>query len=330
MVVLVMKKKMMRQTYKVKWMEFMFGSGKGIWAVVGLCLLWSGCASEPIGNKRMYDRYASLLAEQRNQPSVQQEQPSNPVVPTSDRGVSASTRQPLKTEAKQSSPVVPIQPAPEKSTPRLQPVKQPESAPEPAPVQIIPAPPKATPTPQPSPVAESDNTDTDGVDVQTDESDVSAYVLKEGDVVQVALRGIPGAEGIEVVIDEYGLISLPYINEIQAAGKTASGLARSIRQIYQDRKIYQDVSVTINVPTRFYFTQGEIRSPGKFQMVSSVRISEAIAASGGYTDFASGMVDILRNGKIYKTVNAKRLHRTPADDIVLEPGDIVLARRSFF
>lgn len=157
------------------------------------------------------------------------------------------------------------------------------------------------------------------------------YQLKSGDVVQVSLRGIPSGEAIESVIDEHGMISMPFINEIKAAGQSASELARNIRQTYLDQGIYRNISVTVVVPTRFIFIQGEIRGPGRFQMVSAMRVSQAIAGAGGYTEYANGQVVVKRGGKIVKTIrNAKHLERAPDDDILLEPDDIVEVKRSLW
>jgi protein involved in polysaccharide export with SLBB domain len=66
-------------------------------------------------------------------------------------------------------------------------------------------------------------------------------------------------------------------------------------------------------------------------MVAAVRVSQAIAAAGGYTEYASGQVVIKRGGKIVKTIrNARRLERTPEDDILLEPDDIIEVKRSLW
>ena len=149
--------------------------------------------------------------------------------------------------------------------------------------------------------------------------------------MQIFLRGIPGGESIEDVIDENGRVSLPLINEVQAAGMTASDLERSIRKIYQDQDIYRNITVNVVVPSRYYFVQGEIRAPGRFQIMSATRVSQAIAGAGGYTEFASGQVVVKRNGQIFKTIrNARRLERAPDDDILLEPDDIIEVKRSLW
>ena len=155
--------------------------------------------------------------------------------------------------------------------------------------------------------------------------------MAKGDIVQIALRGIPEGALIDDSLDEDGMISLPFIHEVHAEGLTASELEQRIRQIYRDDQIYPNVTVQVQVPTRYYYMQGEIRGPGKVQLVSATRLSQAIAAAGGGTEFWSGKVQLRRNGEIYRKIkDARRLEKYPEDDLFLEPGDIVELMRSWF
>lgn len=158
----------------------------------------------------------------------------------------------------------------------------------------------------------------------------AAYTLKVGDGVIIALRGIPHSEQIECLVDEWGTISLPLINEVEVTGLSASELAKKIRQIYIDQGIYKNININVMIPTRYYFMQGEVRQPGRYQLVSAVRLSQAIASAAGFTNFANGTVLVRRNGGVYKTVKAKKLDQNPEDDILLEPGDIIEALRGIF
>ena len=158
----------------------------------------------------------------------------------------------------------------------------------------------------------------------------TAYVLAVGDAVQIILRGIPGGDSIEDIIDEGGYVTLPFIDEVKAAGCTATQLEKAIRDTYRERRIYKDINVQVLVPTRFYYMQGEIRGPGRVQLISAVRLSQAIAANGGGTEFWNGKVVVKRNdGRIVNVKNARRLERTPEEDILLEPGDIVELKRGW-
>ncbi|MBQ7251361.1 MAG: polysaccharide biosynthesis/export family protein [Kiritimatiellae bacterium] len=160
---------------------------------------------------------------------------------------------------------------------------------------------------------------------------VGGVILKPQDVVTVVLRGIPAPEQIEDQIDDEGNISLPLIGEVRAAGYNATDLEREIRRRYVDGRIYQNIAVTVIVPSRFYFIQGEVRAPGRYQLVQAIRLSQAIAQAGGYTEFAGKKATITRDGTVFKKVkNTRKLNSRPDDDILLEPGDIVLIERSFW
>lgn len=287
---------------------------RAVWAGLGLCLL-AGCAAPASQNRKVYDRYAALVAERNRTPEVPASASAPAPAPRPAMQPAAGAGTPSQAPAKP-APVQVLVPKPTEKT------EAPSTPAASTPVSPAPAaPPQAQPASKPAaPPYVSSPTD-DGV----------AYQLKVGDVVQVFLRGIPSGEAIEDVIDEDGMISLPLINEIRAAGMTASELERNIRQTYLDQDIYRNITVNVVVPTRYYFIQGEIRGPGKFQLVTATRVSQAIAAAGGYTEYASGQVLIKRSGKIIKTIrNSRRLERTPEDDILLEPDDIIEVRRSLW
>ena len=334
-------------------------------AWTGLILfLLAGCSATS-SQKKVYDRYAARVAELNRQPKPVSAAPAAASRPAA-KPSAASDRRPVKAPAAEkpapakappaapvAAPVAakpePIPPPPVQviAPPPLEKIEAkpvapaaPPSVPVPpapaesaaapampaAPVSAPAAPPVAPALPLP-PEAASAATSEDAPFA----ADSVAYTLKQGDVVQVFLRGIPSAEAIEGVVDENGMISMPFINEVRAAGQSASELARNIRQIYMDRGIYRNISVTVVVPTRYFFVQGEIRGPGRFQMLSATRVSQAIAGAGGYTEYASGQVLVKRGGKVVKTIkNSRRLERTPEDDILLEPDDIIEVKRSLW
>ena len=299
--------------------------------LAGLCLvLAAGCASSS-SSQKVYDRYAELVA-QRNQPGVAAAPAARPAdKPAAPAPATARKPDPQPAPAPAAKPPAPApsqpaaavapKPAPEPAAAPVQliPPKPAEKAPAPAPAPV-PAPVEvAAPAPAPAPAA--------SVPALAD----AGYRLKVGDGIQIFLRGIPGGEAIEDVIDEAGMVTLPFINEILAAGLTASELERNVRQTYLDQDIYRNITVNVVVPTRYYFIQGEVRAPGRFQIMSATRVSQAIAASGGYTEYASGKVVVKRQGKIVKEIrNSRRLERTPDDDLLLEPDDVIEVLRSWF
>ncbi|MGD9781552.1 MAG: polysaccharide biosynthesis/export family protein [Kiritimatiellia bacterium] len=304
------------------------------WTAVLAAGLLAGCMSPAPRNRKVYDRYAELVAQRSRAaefkpaptaaaataPQTPMAQPAAPVARPSARAIPAEPRAPATPAP------VKVMPPPA-AAPAARPAAVPPSAPPPsAPAARVSTPAVPRPAELPPPA---------GIPVPDSEappsSDGVAYVLKPSDAVQIFLRGIPNAEIIEAVVDENGRVSLPFINEVMASGLTASELARSIRSIYLEQGIYQNISVNVVVPMRSYFVQGEVRAPGRFQLIAAMRVSQAIAGAGGYSEFASGQVVVKRGGKIAKTIrNARRLERTPEDDILLEPDDIIEVKRSLW
>lgn len=158
----------------------------------------------------------------------------------------------------------------------------------------------------------------------------SVYRIKTGDGVVIHLRGIPQEQMIEDVVDDAGMVTLPFLNEVEASGLTASELERAIRRAYVERGIYKDVTVNVVLPAQSYYVRGEVRVPGRFPLVSGVTVLQAIATAGGYTEFANPRkVNILRGGKV-RYVDARALEKHPERDIPLEAGDVIVVPRSVF
>ncbi len=161
------------------------------------------------------------------------------------------------------------------------------------------------------------------------DSGVTFYRFKSGDPVVVHLRGIyPKDEAIEDIIDEDGNVTIPLIGDIPAAGKSTSQLEADITKYYIDGGYYRSITVNVVMPSPFYFIRGEIRSPGRFPVVSGVTILQAIAAAGGYTEFANQRTVQLIRGTTTNPVNIRDIERNPERDIRLESGDVIVVNRS--
>jgi polysaccharide export outer membrane protein len=163
---------------------------------------------------------------------------------------------------------------------------------------------------------------------------VAAYHLKPGDSIVVFLRGIPGVPGgeqqLDDVIDENGEITLPYINTVQAGGKTTTQVEQTIRKAYLDQQIYKYITVNVVVPSRSFYVRGEVRGPGRFPLTSGVTILQAIAAAGGFTEFANpGKVEVVRGSEHFR-VDVDELEKHPERDKQLEAGDLIIVGRHLF
>jgi|GEM_PF-818681 len=159
----------------------------------------------------------------------------------------------------------------------------------------------------------------------------SIYRLRPNDAIIVHLRGIPEPANYEMLVDDEGFISLPFIPSIKAAGKTASELQRAIESAYIDGEFYQRITVNIMLPSQSYFVRGEVRAPGRFPLTPGMTLLKAIAEAGGYTEYANPRkVNLLRGERSFM-LDAREAERGVADmNVSVEDGDVIVVPRSFF
>jgi polysaccharide export outer membrane protein len=135
----------------------------------------------------------------------------------------------------------------------------------------------------------------------------------------------------DVSVRPDGMITLPLVRDIRAAGLTPNELADRIQEALLE--FITDPSVTVVVRqmnSRKVFITGEVAKPGAYAMPSSMTVMQLIAVSGGINEFAdANAISVMRveGGKTrtfkfeYKEV-AKG--KKPEQNIVLRPGDTVV------
>jgi len=101
------------------------------------------------------------------------------------------------------------------------------------------------------------------------------------------------ADGIEVRMD--GRISLLHIGDVQAVGMTTTQLADYLKQLYST--IFSDPILTVTLVqsnSRRYTVMGKVTNPGIFYLDFPVNIVQAVARSGGFTEWANHDVSVIR------------------------------------
>lgn len=164
-----------------------------------------------------------------------------------------------------------------------------------------------------------------------EDSAVGLYKLRSMDPIVINLMGIPEEKQIETVIDEKGSLTIPYVDEpVKASGLTTSELERKIQKIYTDGQIYKNITVNVITSAKTYYLEGEVERPQDYQLSRRTTLLQAIAAAGGYTEFANERnITITRNGQLLK-YNAKYLEKHPDQDPLIEAGDRIKVHRSMF
>jgi len=154
--------------------------------------------------------------------------------------------------------------------------------------------------------------------------------LRPGDSLTIVLQGIPDPSTNAVTIDDKGLISLPYIGPITAAGFGTAELSQRIRDTYAAKKIYPNVDVSVGVTERFVYVGGEVQRPGRIVWTPDLTASKAIQAAGGFSLYAKETAVSLIRDKTAFVIDVKLAQKSPAEDPRLIPGDSLQVPRSPF
>jgi len=158
-------------------------------------------------------------------------------------------------------------------------------------------------------------------------------LLRIGDTIIIRLTGVPPADqGIfEVKIDESGKISMPYIGSLSAANATTVQLKKLIEGTYIKEEIFTNPNVTVDLKEqRFVDVTGEVRMPQRVPYTKDLTAMGAVAACGGFTDFANRRKVKLTQGGVTREFNAKEIQADQGRDIKLTPNDKIHVDRSIF
>ena len=158
-------------------------------------------------------------------------------------------------------------------------------------------------------------------------------LLRGGDTLIIRLTGVPQADqGIfEVKVDESGKVSMPYIGNVTAANLTTVQLKKAIEDNYIQQEIFTNPNVTVDLKEqRFVDVTGEVRMPQRVPYTKDLTALGAVAACGGFTDFANRRKVKLTQSGVTREFNAKEIQVDPSRDIRLLPNDKIHVDRSIF
>jgi polysaccharide export outer membrane protein len=151
-----------------------------------------------------------------------------------------------------------------------------------------------------------------------------------GDKLHISLRGIPNPEEIQGEVNEQGNITLPLVGPVKVAGLAPSEAERAIEKAFVDGGYYRKITVIVVAQDDYYFAQGEVRTQGRFPLVGEMTLLQAIAAAGGYTEYAKpSRVRIMRGDQILR-YDAERISRRRDPDPLVKRGDIIVVERRVF
>jgi polysaccharide export outer membrane protein len=156
------------------------------------------------------------------------------------------------------------------------------------------------------------------------------YVIGPEDMLDINVWKEPDVSRV-VPVRPDGQISLPLINDVQAAGLSPQQLAGSVTE--KLRKYLNEPQVTVIVTainSQRIFVVGEVLRAGAFPMLPGMTILQALSSAGGFTTFADvKKIHVMRrrNGKqVELPFNYREVLKgdNPDQNIKLEPGDTIV------
>jgi len=128
-----------------------------------------------------------------------------------------------------------------------------------------------------------------------------------------------------------GKISLPLVDDIQAAGLTGRQLKEVLTKRLKEFIETPNVSVTVIEANSYkVYVSGQVRAPGVYRLRSETTLLQIIPMVGGFTDWANQKkILIIRkeDGKEKRmTVNYKKIVKgdAPESNIILKAGDTII------
>lgn len=155
-------------------------------------------------------------------------------------------------------------------------------------------------------------------------------LLQPGDQIGINVFGEENLSTAEAVIDQAGKVSLPLIGEVQAAGLSSGQLGKAIERNLGAqflREPHVNVVLVKSAP-RVISVEGEVKTPGVFEVQNGYTLLSALALAGSPIETAK-LNEVLifrqRGGERLGgrfDVNAIRAGRAP--DPVILPGDVIV------
>jgi polysaccharide biosynthesis/export protein len=156
------------------------------------------------------------------------------------------------------------------------------------------------------------------------------YVIGGQDVLDISVW--KEAELTRIVpVRPDGRISLPLLNDVQAAGLTPTQLATQITESLKKYVTNPQVTVIVTqINSQRIYILGEVTRAGAYPLLPNMTILQGLSSAGGFTQFANlKKIYMFRmeNGKQVKhPFNYKEVISGKASDenVALKPGDTIV------
>jgi polysaccharide export outer membrane protein len=166
-------------------------------------------------------------------------------------------------------------------------------------------------------------------------SEQNRYKLRSGDTIDITFVYVPDFNQT-VTIQPDGYVTLRGVGDIRAGGLSLPEIKKLVETKYGVIMKDPDVSIEIkDFEKPFFLAQGEVQKPGKYELRSDTKLSEAVAIAGGLSTSAKHSQVLLfrrtEGGQIdVKEIDLKKvLHgKDLSTDLNIQAGDMVFVPKS--
>lgn len=159
--------------------------------------------------------------------------------------------------------------------------------------------------------------------------DPNDYVIGPEDVLDISIWKNPELSR-KVPVRPDGKLSLPLVNDIQAAGLTPSVLRQQLITKLTEFVPSPEINVIVaEVHSLKVSVLGAVKMPGRFELKSPATVLECIALAQGFTEFAASdrIVVLRQNGGTTTHIpfNYRKVASgSDQDNFAVRPGDIIV------
>ena len=156
------------------------------------------------------------------------------------------------------------------------------------------------------------------------------YVIGPDDVLSIVVWRDKDMSA-DVAVRPDGKISLPLINEVQAAGLTPEQLRLGLTEAAN--KFVEDPAVSVVVKainSRKVFITGQVAKPGPYPLSGPTTVLQMIATAGGVSEYSKSEKIVVMRSENGKTVSLKFNYKDVTEgkklqqNIDLKPGDTII------
>lgn len=143
----------------------------------------------------------------------------------------------------------------------------------------------------------------------------STYKLGPGDTIKIVVFEEPDMS-FDVIVDNAGVFTYPYLDEVVIDGKTTSDLENELVRGLKGRVLVNpNIAVSV-IEYRPFSIGGEVENPGNYAYEPNLTVQKSINLAGGVTEWS--------NGKRFKIEREQVIENERLTlDSPVYPGDVV-------